>query len=261
MCFLAVVLTLHPEQQAPPLTMADGVYAHAALFHALSNIDPEAGEALHAMRRHKHLTIAFIESRPRHSKLRLTFLAEEGVTTANLLLNAFQIEPVLCLGKYRWHIASIDLSPTAWSGVQTWADFVAESTSHCIKITFVTPTAFMKRDETGQRFTALYPDPTTLFPGLIHRWQALAGPPLPEGLLAFLEAGRCLISSYKLHTEQFQTAERSQIGFRGWVNYTCATQADQYLQAITALARLATFTGVGYQTARGMGAVRVNCAS
>lgn len=257
MYFVAMVLTLHPHQQAPPLTVADGVYAHAALFHALSTVDPEAGQALHAMGRHKHLTIAFIESRPQYSKLRLTFLAEEGVASANLLLNAFLTMPMLCLGKQCWHIASVDLSPTTWSGVQTWADFFAEPTGHYIQITFVTPTAFMKLDGTGRRFSGLYPDPPTIFTGLLHRWQSLAGPTLPEGLPAFLEAGKCFISGYKLQTEQFQTSERTQVGFRGWVLYTCLTQADQYLRDLTALARLAAFTGIGYQTARGMGAVRV----
>lgn len=84
---------------------------------------------------------------------------------------------------------------------------------------------------------------------------------MPEGLSTFLEAGKCFISGYKLQTEQFQTTERTQIGFRGWVTYTYPTQAEQYLGTLTALARLATFTGVGYQTARGMGAVRVSRAS
>jgi len=261
MYFVAMLLTLHPENEAPPLTVADGVYAHAALMQALSAIDAEAGRQLHEMRRHKHLTVAFVEGDQTFSNLRLTFMAEDGVAYVNLLVNALATNPVLRLGKNCWRIVGIELAPSTWSGVQTWADLLAEPFGPYLHITFVTPTAFMKQDGDGCRFTALYPDPVTLFSGLIHRWQALTGPSLPEGLLPFLQAGKCLISSYHLQTQKFQTAERTQLGFCGWAAYEYASLASEYLAPLNALARLAVFTGVGYQTARGMGAVRVTIAS
>jgi CRISPR-associated endoribonuclease Cas6 len=261
MYFVAMLMTLRPEHQASPLTVADGVFAHAALFHALSGVDSEAGRALHEMRRHKHLTVAVVESKPQHSTLRLTFMGEEGVTYANLLLTALERCSLLRFGSASWRIASVDLSPTVWSGVQTWADFSASPASPYLQVTFVTPTAIMKLDGDRQRFTALYPEPLAFFSGLLRRWQALEGPSLPEGLLPFLQAGKCLISGYELRTEKFQTPERTQLGFRGWVTYESAPHAEAYVVALHALARLAPFTGVGYQTARGMGAVRVSIPS
>lgn len=260
MYFVAMLLTLHPVDQAPPLTVADGVYAHAALLNILSEASPEAGKALHEMQRHKHLTLAFVEGTPRCVLLRLTFMAEEGVTYANLLINAFATQPLVRLGSKRWCIVSVDLSPSVWTGVQTWADFLAEPVSSSVHLTFVTPTAFMKQDGDRKRFTALYPDPVTLFSGLVYRWNALAGPPLPEGLDRFLQAGKCLVSSYHLQTVKFHTSERTQLGFCGWAVYGCSADTGGYLRALNALARLAVFTGVGYQTARGMGAVRMTIA-
>lgn len=261
MYFVAMVLTLQPVNQAPPLTAADGVYAHAALLHTLSEANPEAGRVLHEMRRHKHMTTAFVEAERQYALLRLTFMAKEGVAYANLLLNALDKQPLLRLGSQLWRIVSIDLSPSTWSGVRTWADFSAEPTGPYLHITFATTTAIMKLDGERKRFTALYPDPATLFTGLLYRWQALDGPPLPDGLFAYLQAGKCLISSYHLQTAKFQTAERVQLGFRGWVVYECSLHDGDYLRSLNALARLAVFTGVGYQTARGMGAVRVTISS
>lgn len=261
MYFIAMLLTLHPVEKAPPLTIVDGVYAHAALMHTISDADPQAGRALHEMHRHKHLTVAFVEGKPQTALLRLTFMAEDGVTYANLLMNVFATKPHLRLGSKLWHIAGVDLAPSAWTGVQTWADFLAEPVGPALRLAFVTPTAVMKQDGDGKRFTALYPDPVTLFSGLNYRWQALAGPRLPDGLCAILQAGKCLVSSYQLQTQTFRTAERTQIGFCGWVVYECRPLGREYLRALNALARLAVFTGVGYQTARGMGAVRVTSAS
>lgn len=261
MYFVALLLTLQPENEAPPLTVADGVYAHAALMQTLSACDAEAGRKLHEMRRHKHLTVAFVEGDRTCSKLRLTLMAEDGVTYANLLVNVFATRPVLRLGRICWRIVGVDLAPSTWSGVQTWADLRSEPFGSYLHITFVTPTAFMKQDGAGCRFTALYPDPVTLFSGLYYRWQALAGPPLPEGFLPFLQTGKCLISSYHLQTHKFHTVERTQLGFSGWIVYESASRTGEYLAPLNALARLAVFTGVGYQTARGMGAVRVTIAS
>ena len=60
MYFVAMLLQLCPVEKAPPLTIADGVYAHAALLHTISSVDAEAGQTLHEMRRQKRMTIALL---------------------------------------------------------------------------------------------------------------------------------------------------------------------------------------------------------
>ncbi len=66
-----------------------------------------------------------------------------------------------------------------------------------------------------------------------------------------------MVSRHKLRTVQFRTKERTQIGFVGQVVYECRKKEVECVAALNSLAQLAHFTGVGYQTARGMGAVQV----
>jgi CRISPR/Cas system endoribonuclease Cas6 (RAMP superfamily) len=187
-------------------------------------------------------------------------MAEEGLAYAHLLLNRLTQEPVLRLGCHSWAIEAVDLTPSSWSGVQSWADLQKQSTSPLMRFTFATPTAIMKHAGNGARFTALYPDPLTLFGGLAWRWSALAGPALSMEIEGFLQSGSCVIAGYSLHTTSFRTQERTQLGFQGWVGYECRTHELEMLRSLNALARLAFFTGVGYQTMRGMGAVQVHMA-
>jgi CRISPR-associated endoribonuclease Cas6 len=113
---------------------------------------------------------------------------------------------------------------------------------------------------------SLFPAPLDVFSGLSRRWQSLEGPALPDGLEHFLQVGGCVVSRYGLRSVEFRTSERTQIGFTGWVIYRVAYRSPQtspndneatHIAALNALGRLAFFTGVGYQTARGMGATKV----
>lgn len=259
MYFVAMLLQLHPVEKAPPLSVADGVYAHAALLHTISSVDADAGRQLHEMHHQKRMTIALLVER-HQPVLRLTFMAEEGLSYAHLLLNRLVQEPVLRLGCHSWAIEAVDLTSSPWTGVQSWADLLTESASPVMRFTFATPTAIMKQDGNGGRFTALYPDPLTIFGGLAWRWRSLAGPTVPAEIESFLQHGGCVIAAYALQTTAFQTQERTQIGFQGWVIYECRQRDVAVLSTLNALARLAFFTGVGYQTMRGMGTVQVHLA-
>jgi len=99
MYFVALLLKLHPRDKAPPPSVSDGVYAHAALLHIISSADAKAGQALHEMHHQKRLTVALLREKHRPA-LRLTFMAEEGLTYAHLLLNRLAQEPLLRLGSH-----------------------------------------------------------------------------------------------------------------------------------------------------------------
>lgn len=257
MYFVAMTLPLQPRTHCAPLTVADGVYAHAAIHHSISDVDPDLGRALHDMRRHKRITVAIMGNSRKAAALRLTFMASDGLAYANALVNALSARPVLRLGQTVCDVGPADLTNPDWSGVGTWADLTPGPPERHIRFTFATPAAITKRGENGDRFTALYPEPGDLFAGLARRWESLNGPALPDNLDQFVQGGGCVVSGYRLRTVQFHTPERTQIGFTGWVVYECRKDSVEQVTALNALARLAFFTGVGYQTARGMGAVQV----
>lgn len=259
MIFVAALIRLKRLNHQRRLSMTDSIKAHAAVVTAISAVDTEAGRQLHDMRRHKHMTLAIIESTPQQAGLRVTFMDKQGLTCADALVNALSVYPMLRLGSTSWAVESVDVTDSQWAGLATWSDLTAtENPGHHIRFQFVTPTAITKQDGDGGRFVSLYPDPTSLFSGLARRWQGLGGPALPDDLERFIEAGGCVVSNHSLYTTTFSTAERTQIGFVGHTVYECRKSDRTYTNALHALSRFARFTGVGYQTGRGMGAVQVS---
>ncbi len=233
-----------------------GTYAHAAILHTISSQDEDAGRSLHAARRYKPMTVAIVKGQARTALLRVTFMAQEGLDYAHLLVNALSARPTLRLGDVNCAVKSVSLDDPRWCGVNTWGDLGAGPTGNHVSLRFVTPTAIMKRSGDRGRYTSLFPVPEDIFLGLERRWRALDGPELPEGLDQFIRKGGCVVSRHKLGTDTFSTPKRTQKGFTGWVLYECRKPDGAHAAAISALARLAFFTGVGYQTARGMGAVK-----
>jgi CRISPR-associated endoribonuclease Cas6 len=259
MYFVAATLELRPRGPQV-LTVADAGYGHAAILHTLSAADATAGRTLHDMGRNKPMTFAFVQSQPQKTMLRLTFMDKEGLDYANIIISALSRQPTLRLGPIVCDVGTVDVNKTTWSGVSTWADLRSPTAARSMCFRFVTPTAITKRDDCGGRFTAVYPEPLDVFSGLARRWRALEGPALPDDLDHFLRTGGCVAANYRLETVEYRTSERIQIGFVGYMVYACRKHNPACITALNALARLAFFTGVGYQTARGMGATRTTLA-
>lgn len=258
MQFVAMVFKLNCFTRQPRLTVGYGVYAHAAIMHAISREDAIAGQILHDMHRNKCLSASLVTGTSNETLLRLSFMSSVGLQYASTLVNALSNSPQLRLGEHIVEITAIDLTDPIWSGVSTWADLTTTTAARKLRFTFVTPTAITKLDRTGQRFMALCPDPLDLFMGLTRRWQAMDGPTLPVSLKDYLREGGCVMSNYQLSTTEFHTTERTQLGFVGNVVYECRIEEAEHIAALQALTRLAFFTGAGYQTARGMGTVRTS---
>jgi CRISPR-associated endoribonuclease Cas6 len=210
--------------------------------------------------------MAIIESDQRVTTLRLTFAHQDGLAYAETLVNALSARPLLRIGPTLCEVQAVDLAGSEWTGISSWADLTSGTKGHTIRLEFATPTAITKRDGNGGRFMSLFPAPLDVFSGLSRRWLALDGPALPDDLERFLQAGGCVVSGYGLRSVEFRTLERTQIGFTGWVIYRIAYRSPQtslnenearHIAALNALGRLAFFTGVGYQTTRGMGATKV----
>jgi len=256
MHFVAMAIQLQHKDRSAPLTTADGPYAHAAVLHAISDQDASLGRILHDAGRHKRMTLAIVRSDRWMAALRLAFMAQEGLLYANAIVNALSVRPVLQLAQTTCTVEGVDLVNPPWASISTWADLQSHEVGRYMRFAFITPTAIMKQNSRGRRFSALFPESLDVFSGLEKRWRALQGPALPKDLAEFVRAGGCVASDFDLRAVKFTTRERTQVGFLGWVVYECRTGELAYIAALNALTRLAFFTGVGYQTARGMGAVK-----
>lgn len=259
MLFLAMTIKLALTDKRARLSFSDSIYGHAAIMNAITESNPQAGRKLHDLQMNKPMTAAIVESKPGSAILRLTFITQEGLDYAHLLVNQLSTSASLRLGQVSAQIEQIDLMDQRWGGFATWADLLATNNQRHIYFHFVTPSAIMKRDARGIRYTSLVPSPLDIFSGLARRWQQLEGPSIPTDLDEFMEGGGCVISGQRgLHTTEFKTTERTQLGLVGQVNFEIRWPNEtKYAAALLALSQMARFTGIGYQTTRGMGAVRV----
>lgn len=261
MYFVGMLLKLKLPNIKSRLTIADSTYAHAAVINMITQADADAGLRLHNMARNKQITLALLNSSRGKATLRLTFMAKDGISYAHMLLNMLATKPYLRIGQMMCQVEAVDLNDPTWSGVNNWLDLTNSSQGNRrIHIRFMTPTAINKRGANGKRFASLFPLPLDTFSGLVRRWQGLAGPELPDDLVAFIQTGGCIVSKHNLHTVEFRTKKYTQIGFVGNVVYECQKDEPVYTAAINSLSRLARYAGIGYHTMQGMGAVQVKIA-
>ena len=253
MHFIALLVDLRPLGKKQTLSISDASNAHAALFHAISATDPLIGQQLHNMKRHKQISLAII---PRRPQLRLTLMDVAELACSHTVINALAAKRVLRIGKRSFEVANINVADAVWARTATWADFQRNDLKAFLRFHFVTPTAITKRGR-RKRYHLLFPNPSDLFTGLLRRWKALNGPSLPKDLIPFVEGGGCIVVEHTIHSQKFRDKNHLQNGFVGRVTYQL-NEADQiHSRALNSLAELAFFTGVGYQTARGMGLTRV----
>lgn len=253
--FIAIVINAIPR--APRrFTVADASFAHAAILSALTQVDEASGRNLHDAARHKVFSCAILPSAQPIARIRLVFHSQASASFHQSLLTALYQSPILRLGRTICDIQDIEVTPSEWSGVASWSDLLSGPVSSHISLQFVTPTAFMKTDGSNRRYSWLFPVPADVFIGLQRRWTSLGGPELAADLIDLLKDAHCIATEYQLQTSAFQALERLQIGFCGSATYLLHQSSPEFIQSMCALARFAHYTGVGYQTARGMGLVR-----
>jgi CRISPR-associated endoribonuclease Cas6 len=238
------------QEQKRPFTSVDSIHAHAAVMHAISAINKSLGATLHDIQRNKPLALAMI-----NNHLRLNWFGPTSLTYMQALLTYWQAAPEIRIGEKILSFAHISLSSGGHQQVQTWSDLTTPAEHTQIQMEFLTPTAVTRPDKQRKRYTVLHPDPLTIFTLLARRWQDLGGPPLPDDLADYLADGGCVTKAYELFTTEFRHRGRVQLGFGGRIVYTCRQANPNCVHALNWLARLAPFSGIGYQTTRGMGAV------
>lgn len=250
MRFLACLLTLQYSAAQEPLTLAEQPQLQR-------DVQAVFFSSAHTPRQHL-LSVACLHSSQDQLVLRLT-LAEEpqGSTLASLLRRVHSGRPVqLC--QRRGTIRTCAFSDRVWTGVSTWADFQADSPPASFHFTFVTPLLTASPVSRSQPNALPFPEPEIILAPVWESWHHLSGPSL-AGLAGsaqqIVQATRCMLATYRLQTVALP-ALRS-IGYLGWGEYRCFQPQAEAMTALWALVRLAFFTGCGYETIAGFGAIRL----
>jgi CRISPR-associated endoribonuclease Cas6 len=277
---ISLVLTLTPETPAAlPPELGRAVYAET--LARLAAADPALAEQIHTGDGPKPLTCSGLipAERPGPDEggrnpldslavrsggryyVRITGLTERAsralVVTLldqppphwNLHGQTFQVLEAIC-----------DRARHAWTGQTSCEELAAgalargERSEHwprTITLEFASPTAFK-----SQEMQVPVPMPGLVFGSLVERWNAFSPVALDPDLRRFAEE-HVAISRYRLESKPVPTKSGAlRIGGVGQVMYTLLDDDRYAAAALNILADFALFSGVGVQTATGMGQCR-----
>ena len=271
---VSILLTLTSETAAtlPPDL---GRAVQAETLARLGQVDPALADAIHASDGPKPLTCSGLvaaesEPEPRHPAdnvivrpgeryfVRVTGLVEP--VSRALFAGLVEQPPVrwtLHGGAFRVLEAVCDPARDAWTG-QASCETLTAAVLHysgrlprTITLEFVSPTAFK-----SQEMQIPVPLPGLVFGSLTERWNAFSTVALDPDLRRFANE-QVAISRYRLESRPVPSKGGAlRVGGVGQVTYT-ALDDDRYtLAALNILADFALYSGVGVQTATGMGQCR-----
>ena len=245
MYFLACLLTIQLEASQASLPFPKPPQLRRAIQAAFFSTQ-EQGPHL--------LTVACVHRSHDQLVLRLTLAEEPQGNALATLLSHVEIGQPIQLCQHRGEVRAFDLSDRMWAGVSTWADFQAGSHASSLHFIFATPLLTTAPQGEGHPNALPFPEPETLFAPALEDWQRFSGPSLASSAQQMVQATRCVLATYRLHTVEIPVL--SCLGYLGWVEYTCLQPEAEAMQALWALGRLTFFTGCGYETASGFGTAR-----
>lgn len=262
---LDVSLTLRPTHR-DTIPGWLGRAARALLLHSIESVQPDLSRTLHDLPSDKPFTTSTLVGAPpgelitldpsRTYTLRFTSLATD---LTRLMLHA--VIP-------QWQSSGVVLhdQPMRVESVaietHDYADLLAAGREpgrmrSRVTLCFETPTYFKV---TGGS-TVRLPVPEYVFgKSLLRRWQAFSAVGLPDGLAEFIVQGLEVDALRGLKTRAVSFARAGKnvvVGFVGDVRYVMSTAEPELAAAVRALAWFARFSGVGAQTADGLGQARV----
>jgi CRISPR-associated endoribonuclease Cas6 len=158
----------------------------------------------------------------------------------------FRLSEVIC-----------DANHHPWSGSTTYEELAAgqllgsaQSTRH-VTLKFASPTAFKSAG-----MTIPVPMPNLVFGSLVERWNSFSPVTLSPDMRRFGEE-MVAISRYRLESRVLEQKNGAlRIGAVGQATYTALGGDRYWLSVLQMLADFARYSGVGVQTATGMGQVR-----
>lgn len=262
---IILVLTSKIDVEVPAAT---GRSNYAAALRAIGSIDAALAERTHAGEGPKPLTCSYIwEGKARRDLMpihkgkpytvRLTGLT--GEVSRALQAALLEKRPqVWELSSHKFDVADVICDPARhpWSGRTSYEELAA---AHMIRkdpepqttIEFASPTAFRSAG-----LTMPMPLPNLVFGSLVERWNAFSTVPLDPQMRQFGSEG-IAVSRYRMESiaaDQKNAALR--IGGVGQTTYRAVVR-DRYFHCVMQmLAHFALYSGVGAQTASGMGQAR-----
>lgn len=132
-----------------------------------------------------------------------------------------------------------------------------ETLPRTLALDFQSPTAFnLGQDpETKHYRIQSYPDARTIYSALRKRWVRLGGADVGDAFDAWV-GDHLEIASFNIRSRPVRVKRRQIEGFVGQVSYHVLGDDMRWLPYLHLLTDLTFWTGVGYQTTRGMGQVR-----
>lgn len=259
---LSLVLALRPEDPQPAGGGWQGRAAHALLLRAVSTVDPALAGRLHEGSEARPFTTSGLLGSPRRGGCALRFTALTAELSAALLQarqpgGALGVGAPVQLDRMGFIVTAVHALPEEHSaaGQARYAELAAAGLSETpprkLALRFLSPTGF----RSGGMHQPL-PLPDLVFGSLLERWNAFA--PLAFPAEARRYAAECVsISRFDLSSRAIPGKEGGlRIGCVGQVEYTALTY-DRYWQGVlSALAAFAHFSGVGANTAAGLGQCR-----
>ena len=273
----AVVLRLAATRSGA-ISPDHGDYARAALLNLIRQGDSPLAEKLHDTNAHKPYTISLIQG-GRHGRdkalhfgdgdtadWRFTLLMEPAFEA---LLQAYllgQEVPHIRIGAVEFAVTEAfvsgtihpDSGHTSHEALTDRWNTPPEGLPKHLTLDFRSPTAFSLGQD---RETKAYrirnqPDARTLFSTLRNKWKQMGG---HEPGIEFDEWVGAVIETepLRINLQRVMVKHRPVDGFVGQVRYSLHGQDVRWLSFLHLLSELSFWTGVGYQTTRGMGQARL----
>lgn len=273
----AVVLRL-AAIRAGAISADHGDLARAALFNLVRQGDSPLAEKLHDANAHKPYTISPLHGGKRGRDNALNFGEGDSADWRFTLLMEPAFEALLrryLLDRSLPHvrIGAVEFAvQDAFASGMTHRDSghisleeltdkwntPPEALPKHLALDFQTPTAFsLGQDrETKEYRIRSQPDARTLFSALRNKWKQLGGHEpgveFDEWVGQFVET-----EPLRIKLQRVMVEHRPIDGFVGQVRYSVHGKDVRWLSLLHLLSELTFWTGVGYQTTRGMGQTRV----
>jgi len=264
---ISIVLALISET-AVTLPSFVGRANYAATLAMINRVDAELAAQIHAGEGPKPLTCSsLLNVRPTREGLaihagqlchvRITGLAP--AVSAVLATSLLEQPPAQWeLHNHLFGVSEVICDPArhGWTGHTTYetltaATLTGEKPAPAVTLEFAAPTAFKSRE-----MTMPVPLPGLVFGSLVERWNTFSPVTLSPEMRRFGEE-MVAISRYKLESRAVEQKNQAlRIGGMGEVSYRSLARDRYWLSVMHMLADFALFSGVGVQTATGMGQVR-----
>ena len=173
-------------------------------------------------------------------------LLDDPPATWELDGHRFTVEEVIC-----------DAARHGWSGRTTYETLAAaqltrpDAPDRQVTLEFAAPTAFKSKE-----MTVPVPLPGLVFGSLVERWNAFSPVVLSPEMRRYGEEAMA-ISRYRLESRAVEQKNQGvRIGAVGQATYRALAGDRYWLSVMQMLAEFALYSGVGVQTATGMGMVR-----